>query len=331
VVGLKALRLLVIFAAVLALFVVMLGAYTRLTDAGLGCPDWPGCYGHMIIQQPSSQHHLSTPVESRKALTEMVHRYFAGTLASLIFVIWFSVLLGNRGKKKYPSRLPSLLVLLVLFQAALGMWTVTLKLLPVVVMGHLLGGISIFAGLCYFQMQLSPYKGPKRPGWRFFIGLGAVLVFLQIALGGWVSANYAGVACVGFPRCNGIWWPILHFSKGFNLFSSIGANYQGGVLDSGVRITIQWVHRLGAFVVAGYMVILGLAIVLRFKKSKLRLFAWILLFLILIQFALGIANVVYLLPLWVAVLHNGGAALLLATVVMMRYLATEGCVDVIKH
>ena len=197
------------------------------------------------------------------------------------------------------------------------MWTVTLKLLPVVVMGHLLGGLLIFASLCYFRMQLSPGYRLDCPRWRFWISLGVVLVFCQIALGGWVSSNYAGVACIGFPQCSGLWWPTLHFSKGFNLFSSVGANYQGGVLDSEVRMTIQFIHRLGALIVASYVFALSILLFLK---------AVVTLGLLSLQLALGVMNVVYMLPLPIAVMHNGVAALLLVSMLRIRYLATGGAI-----
>ncbi|MCX7118159.1 MAG: COX15/CtaA family protein, partial [Legionellales bacterium] len=196
----------------------------------------------------------------------------------------------------------------------------TLKLLPVVVMAHLLGGLLIFGGLSYFRMQLSDVKVMPGVGWRFMTTLGLVLILCQIALGGWVSANYAGLACIGFPRCNGLWWPALDFSHGFHVFSPVGDNYQGGVLEHHVRMTIQWVHRVGALVV--FLYVLGLSLLmLKCSKAKLiRRSAWLALFLVLVQCALGVANVVYLLPLWVALLHNGVAALLLATMLWMHHL-----------
>ena len=328
--SLKSIRIIAMSALILALFVVMLGAYTRLTDAGLGCPDWPGCYGRMVL--PSATSELSHAqrqyphilIEARKAWTEMAHRYAAGTLGLLIVLIGLSVL-WRRFKDDSPLWvLPITLMLLVVFQAALGMWTVTLKLLPVVVMGHLLGGMLIFASLSYFSMQLNELRGKSLPRWRFAVTIGIVLVFCQIALGGWVSSNYAGVACIGFPRCNGQWFPALHFSQGFNLFSPVGANYQGGVLDNNVRMSIQFIHRLGALVAAGYVLVLAVGILRRVNVKALRFFAMLAAVLVLIQFLLGIANVVYLLPLWVAVLHNGVAALLLASMFSMRYLTTGG-------
>ena len=334
----KLLRLTATCAMILALLVVMLGAYTRLTNAGLGCPDWPGCYGHMVL--PAGQHDLTqaqsqyphTPIETVKAWTEMVHRYAAGTLALLILGMALGVLSLARKGIRLPWVLPLILLFLVAFQAALGMWTVTLKLLPVVVMGHLLGGIMIFACLCYFRWQLSA-RGRRRKDdgsvfkWRGYITLGIILVFCQIALGGWVSSNYAGIACIGFPRCNGQWFPMLHLAQAFNFFSSVGANYQGGVLDSDARMTIQFVHRLGAYVTAAYVLVLSGFIVLCARAKPLRIAALSAMILVMMQFTLGVINVVYLLPLGAAVAHNGFAALLLAAMVSMRYLSTRG----VKH
>ncbi len=333
----KSIKYIATTAIILALFVVMLGAYTRLTDAGLGCPDWPGCYGHLVLPNvdhdlvAAQRHFPDVPIESRKAWTEMAHRYAAGTLGVLILAIAISVWRGRFQGKPLPWVLPLTLVLLVVFQAALGMWTVTLKLLPVVVMSHLLGGILIFSILCYLRLQLNPVVAQYHPRWRPWIMLGIVIVFCQIALGGWVSSNYAGVACVGFPACNGTWFPDLHFSKGFNLLSPVGANYQGGVLDNNVRVTIQFIHRIGALIAATYVFILSALLFCRVKDVALRRAVVLAAILVVIQCALGIANVVYLLPLPVAVLHNGVAALLLATLFMLHYLSTGGVAHARSH
>jgi heme a synthase len=168
----------------------------------------------------------------------------------------------------------------------------------------------------------------NRPETRFWITLGIVIVFCQLALGGWVSSNYAGVACIGFPRCNGQWLPELHFSKGFNILMPVGANYQGGVMDNSVRVTIQWVHRLGALITAVYVLMLSLLLLLKVKLKGLRQAASLALILLIVQLLLGIFNVIYLLPLWVAVGHNGVAALLFATLVVMRFFAAGGSTNV---
>lgn len=323
----KSLRIIATFAILLALFVVMLGAYTRLTHAGLGCPDWPGCYGRLVL--PSADNELGQaqlnypqiPIESRKAWTEMAHRYVAGILGLIIFSLGFWVIIRCWQKKNVLSLIPIFLMILVIFQAALGMWTVTLKLLPVVVMGHLLGGIFIFSSLCYFRLQLSEIPQTYLPKARFCVGLGVILVVLQIALGGWVSSNYAGVACLGFPQCNGFWIPTLHFSQGFNLFSPVGANYQGGLLDNDIRATIQFVHRVGAVLVAGYVLCLSTWLLCSVNYKYVRRFAILAASLVLAQFTLGILNVLYFLPISIAVLHNGVAALLLAAMVGLFYVS----------
>ncbi|WP_298628158.1 heme A synthase [uncultured Legionella sp.] len=326
----KSIRVAATLAVLLALFVVMLGAYTRLTDAGLGCPDWPGCYGKMVL--PSAQDGLQQaqtkfpliPIESRKAWTEMAHRYAAGALGLLIFFIGINVFRKKYQGEQLPWHLPLTLMVLVLFQAALGMWTVTLKLLPVVVMGHLLGGMLIFAFLCRFRLQMSAIKPEHWSQWRMGLRLGLLIVFLQIALGGWVSSNYAGISCIGFPMCNGTWFPELHFMEGFNLFSPVGANYQGGLLDNEVRVSIQFIHRIGAVVTAAYLLIFSMLLLGKVRSLALRVGALLLILFVVLQFTLGILNVLYLLPLPVAVAHNGIAALLLATVFSMLQFTRKG-------
>jgi len=320
----KRIVLVISVAVFLAWFVVMLGAYTRLTNAGLGCPDWPGCYGHLVL--PSTGKALdvaqnafpSIPIESRKAWTEMAHRYAAGSLVLLICLIALNAVW--RSKKK---TLPLFLVLLVAFQAALGMWTVTLKLLPVVVMGHLLDGILIFSCLCLLRAQVGKLSPVDLPVWHRWAGLGLLIVFCQIALGGWVSANYAGIACVGFPQCNGQWLPDWHLDQGFYLLSPVGANYQGGVLDNAARISIQMVHRLGALITAVYCLSLAGALLIKVKSCVIRALACLLILLVVLQITLGILNVLMLLPVGIAVAHNGVAALLLATMLVLFYFTSH--------
>ncbi|OGV49829.1 MAG: cytochrome B [Legionellales bacterium RIFCSPHIGHO2_12_FULL_42_9] len=324
-------RKVVDLALILALLVVMLGAYTRLTNAGLGCPDWPGCYGHLIVQQEPNHLLLSTqsqysitPLDSRKAWTEMVHRYAAGTLALLIFFIGIHALKQRyRGDKSTVCFIPILLMVLLVFQALLGMWTVTLKLLPVVVMAHLLGGILIFSGLACLRLTLNPDYRVSLPGWRKAIGVAVIIVFCQIALGGWVSANYAGIACVGFPRCNGQWLPSFYFAEGFNLLSPLGENYQGGVLDNSIRVTIQMMHRLGALLTLSYLFVLSGLLLKKVADARIQKFAIAIIVLLALQFLLGMINVLYQLPLAVAVLHNGFAALSMAFVLMLFCVSRE--------
>lgn len=319
------------FALILALGVVMLGAYTRLTDAGLGCPDWPGCYGKMVLPSASApEAHAKAqdvfpdiPIEALKAWTEMAHRYVAGTLGLLIVFLAAMAWKGPR-LARAPLILPLALLGVLFFQAALGMWTVTWKLLPVVVMGHLLGGLTLLALLTCLRWQWSRYTGFDLRPWRVWVCLGLILVVLQIALGGWVSANYAGVACMGFPQCNRHWLPPFDWVHAFDIFSPLGENYQGGALEQAARVTIQWTHRVGAVVTATYVSVLAYAMLRRVEITPVRVISLLALMLVLVQFLLGIINVVYLLPRAAAVAHNGVAALLLMTMVSLCYLVMGG-------
>ncbi|WP_356948392.1 COX15/CtaA family protein [Metapseudomonas otitidis] len=319
-------------ATVLALVVVLLGAYTRLTHAGLGCPDWPGCYGFIGVPQTDAQlahaerHFPEAPVEAQKGWSEMVHRYFAGTLGLAILGLAVHALV-RRGRDGQPLRLPLVLLGVVITQAAFGMWTVTLKLWPQVVTAHLLGGFTTLALLFLLSLRLSgalPALGLPA-GLRRLAAAALALVIGQIALGGWVSSNYAAVACVDLPTCHGQWWPAMDFANGFHLTQHIGPNYLGGQLDSDARTAIHMTHRLGALVVTLTL----LALAWRLRGEGLGRLAGLLLAVLALQVGLGISNVLFHLPLPVAVAHNGGGALLLLTLVLVNYrvrapaLATE--------
>lgn len=319
-------------ATVLALVVVLLGAYTRLTHAGLGCPDWPGCYGFIGVPQTDAQlahaerHFPEAPVEAQKGWNEMVHRYFAGTLGLAILGLAMHALV-RRGRDGQPLRLPLVLLGVVITQAAFGMWTVTLKLWPQVVTAHLLGGFTTLALLFLLSLRLSgalPALGLPA-GLRRLAAAALALVIGQIALGGWVSSNYAAVACVDLPTCHGQWWPAMDFANGFHLTQHIGPNYLGGQLDSDARTAIHMTHRLGALVVTLTL----LALAWRLRGEGLGRLAGLLLTVLALQVGLGISNVLFHLPLPVAVAHNGGGALLLLTLVLVNYrvrapaLATE--------
>jgi len=314
---------LALFACVLALLVVMLGAYTRLTHAGLGCPDWPGCYGFISVPQTAEQlahaelHYPQAPVEAHKGWNEMVHRYFAGSLGVLILTLALHAL-RRRAEPGQPLKLPLLLLALVTLQAAFGMWTVTLKLWPQVVTAHLLGGFATLSLLWLLTLRLSG-RWPALPALprhlRSFAALGLLLVIAQIALGGWVSSNYAAVACIDLPTCHGQWWPAMDFANGFHLTQHIGPNYLGGQLDNDARTAIHMSHRAGALLVT--LVLLLLAWQLR-RHAQPRLAALLLLALVG-QISLGISNVLLHLPLAVAVAHNLGGALLLLTLVTINY------------
>ncbi len=318
-------RALVIFACLLALVVVVLGAYTRLTDAGLGCPDWPGCYGKLVVpaheDQVTNKAYLDQrPLEPHKGWNEMVHRYFAGALGLVILAIavwsW-----RRRRVPGQPVWLPILLLGLVTFQALLGMWTVTLQLKPVVVMGHLLGGFATLSLLVLLALRSGarpPPAAPPRGDWRALALLGLLILVGQIALGGWTSANYAALACPDFPQCQGSWWPETDFREGFVLWRGLGVNYEYGVLHAEARTAIHLAHRIGALLTFLYLGWLALRL-LTSGASGLRGTGALVGVLLIAQVALGIANVVLFLPLAVAVAHNATAALLLLSLVLLNY------------
>lgn len=325
----KSLRIIAVLAMILAFVVVMLGAYTRLTHAGLGCPDWPGCYGKMVVptqiqdQLTLQKQYPTMPLEARKAWTEMIHRYVAGTLALLI--VGINLVAWRYRRHGAPLATSFFLLALIGFQAALGMWTVTLKLLPIVVMGHLLGGLFIFGGLVYLNLSLyfNVLSVPVTR-WRFWLYGAIGIVLGQIALGGWVSSNYAGLACVGFPQCNGQWFPTMTWQSSFQFWSSIGLNHQGGLLDNASRVTIQMVHRFGAVLTMVYLVTLVICLFRNFQ-SHIRWVGGAVLICVMTQSTLGVVNVLYMLPLWAAVAHNGMAALLFAAVLSLHFtVGTQG-------
>ncbi len=320
-------RKIALFATLLALTVVVMGAYTRLSNAGLGCPDWPGCYGHFLgvpestseIDQ-ANQAFPQRAVESGKAWKEMIHRYLAEGLGLLIVVLAFVAII-NRRDTKQALWLPIILVGLVIFQGLLGMWTVTLLLKPVIVMLHLFGGLSILALLWWLvlrssQQQTSVRKNTLTP----VLVAGLLLLITQILLGGWTSANYAALACPDFPTCQGEWWPDTDFKEGFVFWRGLGQNYEFGVLDNPARTAIHLSHRMFAIVVGVFWLFLLLHIMRGNNSSpNMRQLATITLLFLLAQIALGVSNVVMKLPISVAVMHNGGAALLLLSVVTLIY------------
>lgn len=316
---------LVLAAILLAIVVIVLGAFTRLTDAGLGCPDWPGCYGHLTVPQgedvikAAEQAFPERPFEAHKAWYEMIHRYFAGTLGLLILAIFIMSLI----KRNYndPLKLPFFLLCLVTFQAALGMWTVTLNLLPVVVMGHLLGGFSVLACLYLLRLRL---QGERIPGgdhrmisYAKFAALGLLIVVGQIALGGWVSANYAALACTEFPMCEGDWYQNIDIIGAYSVPEAV--NYEFGAHDYHERMTMHVAHRLGAIVTFVYLCWLALKLYTNASSGTIRNQAVTLVLVLGVQVLLGVSNVVFSLPLAVAVMHNAVGAGLLLVMVKLCY------------
>ncbi|MBK7540314.1 MAG: COX15/CtaA family protein [Candidatus Competibacteraceae bacterium] len=316
-------------ALALTFVVVVLGAYVRLSDAGLGCPDWPGCYGQLDVPDEAQQiarandAYPHRPVEPAKAWKEMVHRYFAGTLGVLVLTL--AVLAWrNRSSGHQPVALPLFLLGLIVFQALLGMWTVTWQLKPVVVMAHLLGGLATLSLLAWLVLRQGGYgleavAVDHRP-LRNYALLGLALLVAQIALGGWTSANYAALACPDFPTCQSHWWPPTDFKEAFTLWRGLGVSYEGGVLANDARVTIHLMHRLGALVVLLYLGWLSWRLLRADHSRALRSIGLVVAALLAGQLALGIANVLLRLPLPVAAAHNGGAALLLLALVALNHL-----------
>ena len=316
----RSLRRLALWVAGLAFVVAVLGAWVRLTGAGLGCPDWPGCYGRILVGPDGTP--LAAAIEGGKAWREMVHRYVAGGLGIAILALALAAVRNRRRGESGPVALPVALVALVAFQAALGAWTVTLRLQPAVVVAHLLGGMATLALL--WRLHLGPparSNGAGGAGWiRTAASLGVAVLALQIALGGWTSANYAALACPDFPTCQGEWWPGGDYAAGFRLWQESRSGFEGGVLAGDARIAIHFVHRLGALVSVAYLGGLCAAVMLWGRPHR-GLAAWTLtvLALLLVQAMLGVSNVWLQLPLGLAVAHNAGAALLLLALIAMHH------------
>jgi cytochrome c oxidase assembly protein subunit 15 len=317
-------------ATLTAFLVIVLGAWVRLSDAGLGCPDWPGCYGQLSWPdapaevQSANQAFPDRPVEIHKAWKEMVHRYLAGVLVLLVLALNRIAWRSRSGAPAFRGKATFLLVL-ILLQAMLGMWTVTLKLLPVVVMLHLLGGMATFGILVWlWQASRTGYAyspGPQLRRMRRWVLPAMAVLVIQIALGGWTSANYAALACPDLPTCMNQWWPATDFSEGFVLWREIGVDYEGGVLDQPARTAIHMAHRIGAVVTLVTLLYVAFRL---FRVATFQRNATLLGSLVALQFLLGMLNVALHLPLANAVAHNGTAALLLAVLVSLLYRTSPG-------
>ena len=309
------------FGVIFALLVVSVGAYTRLADAGLGCPDWPGCYGFLTVPDEATEistaeaRYPEAPVEFAKAWWEMGHRYIAGALLLLVASILFMAYRA-REEEDTPLKLAAVLMFVILWQAAFGAWTVTLKLWPQVVTGHLIGGfttLSLMWLLFLRQGGLSDMVSAlPRPNWLAKIAFVAVVV--QIILGGWVSSNYAALACYDFPSCDGTYTPNIDLQQGFNIFQSVGPNYLGGLMTNEARMAIHWVHRIGAIVV---LLVVGGLVIQTVKQAAV--IGYALLAALVTQITLGILNVVWVLPLLNATAHNTVGALLLLVLVTINF------------
>ena len=311
-------RRLLLVATLLAFAVIALGAYVRLSDAGLGCPDWPGCYGHWLgvpethhEQQAAAQAYPDRPLDTGKAWKEMLHRYLAGTLGLLILALCILAWRKQMRSQQSPA-LPTVLLGIVGLQAALGMWTVTLLLKPVIVTLHLIGGmttLSILVGMSVAGRDARPDSAVS-PGMRLLAAGALLAIAIQIALGGWVSSNYAALACPDFPTCQGQWQPEMDFTHAFSLQRELGQTVDGQLLPHAALAAIHWSHRLGALAVAQITGMLAFSL-LRTGNRRWQNWGLILSCLLLAQISLGIANVLLALPFGLALGHNLGAAMLL--------------------
>lgn len=314
-------------AAVLCAIVVVVGAWVRLTNAGLGCPDWPGCYGHLhpgqVVKRGAeiSAANPERPFDYQKALNEMLHRYIVGALGLLVLAL-AALSVMNRRDPAQPRVLPWVIVVLLALQALLGMWTVTLLLKPLIVTLHLLGGLATLALLWWLALppERRELKAAERPVRRLAIGTMAV-VLAQISLGGWTSTNYAAAACADFPTCHGSWWPDMDFDNGFVLWRGLGIDYEGGVLDAPARVAIHYTHRLGAYLTTLVVLLLVADAWRRGQTAATRAAATAVLIALGLQITIGMNLVWQGWPLWLGTAHNAGAALVvLAMVSLLRYL-----------
>ena len=304
---------------ILALVVVILGAYTRLGDAGLGCPDWPGCYGHLIVPDMVDGTKIEgydRPLEVAKGWKEMVHRYAASALGLVILMLWFLALRG-KSQRFQSMALPSFTALFVMLQGAFGMWTVTLLVHPGIVTTHLVGGFVTTVLLAWMLLNQTSLKPPYRQilkAHKYLLLITLLVLSLQIILGGWTSTNYAALSCGDqFPTCLDSWWPNMDFGRAL-YWGPIGAehDYEFGVLENQARAAIQMMHRIGALITT--TLILSLIYFFRHYahlKSNLLLVGA----LLIAQVTLGILNVLLSLPMAIAVLHNAVALLLLLSIV----------------
>jgi heme a synthase len=326
-------RRLALTGLVLCLVVVVLGAYVRLSAAGLSCPDWPGCYGAPtplgIAHDAAARGALShAPPDVGKAWREMIHRYAAASLG-LIIVILAALAVNERGRRMIGLAFAGALLVIVILQASLGMLTVTLRLTPLIVTLHLIFGMTTLALLAWLWLSLrksartgadaAPQRLPQQ------LCLAALVVLgMQIALGGWTSSNYAATACPDFPTCQGRWWPPSDYAHAFVLRRVVGINYEGGTLAEPARVAIQLTHRLGACAATLMLVLAACLTLRRTRMPGPRRAAWAVLAFLALQLVIAVSMIEAGFPLWLGTAHNAGAALLLlATVALYQAVRLE--------
>ena len=336
-------RRLAAITAFITLDLIAFGAFVRLTDSGLGCPDWPGCYGQLLPVQAiseinnaiSEQGGTHGAVSHGKAWIEMLHRYVASFIGALILVMVGRALVGRLSQRRAANRggfidagvglgWPLLLLIVVSLQGLFGKWTVTLKLMPIVVTTHLMGGMLLFALLIWFWMRERERAGDSRAMTiavsgkaRSMMWIALAVLAMQIFLGGWVSTNYAVLACAEFPGCGGTMFPSVDWREGFTFARALGRTPEGGFLSIEALRAIHWAHRIGAIVTT--VVIIAAALTLRRGHAALKRQAMWINMALLAQILVGISTVWFSQPIVLATAHNFFAAVLLATLVVATY------------
>jgi fused signal recognition particle receptor len=341
----KMFRKITLFGVFLALIVIVVGSYVRLSGAGLGCPDWPGCYGqpipidlaqvaageHADSKAPAAEAFSSQIPDIAKAWKEMAHRYLAAILAITVLLL---LLLSWRVQQNRSVTVVAALTLAVLvaLQAALGMWAVKLHIMPIVVTGHLLLGMMTFWLLFWLYLQVNPkvsLLALRRNGLIVFARLAMLALFLEIVLGGWVSANYAALACSGFPVCNGSWWPKADYQTALNFFNGLSSGYTG-VIAFDAQVAASWLHRVGALVCFIVLTLMMLSATSAHHSTPVRRAGLALSVLLLFQIGLGVIGVKFGMPLWAAVAHNAFAALLMLPLIAIGFYSRHAFVEALK-
>ena len=320
-------RRLCLVGTLLAFCVIVLGAYVRLNHAGLGCPDWPGCYGHLTVGEAVENAHVvnqqypARPLEADKAIKEMAHRYLAAMLGLVILAV-AAFAWANRRDPQQPVGLPIALIALVVLQGLLGMWTVTWLLKPLIVSAHLVGGLTTMSLLWWMALATTRRTRPQgERALRRWAVVAVVVLALQIMLGGWVSSNYAAVACPDFPTCQNSFWPSMDFKDAFVLWRGLGIDYEGGVLDHPARVAIHFMHRLGAVLTALVLGFVAWRTLRTGQSREVRMAGGFLAAALVTQLVVGPLMVIETFPLPLATLHNAmAAALVLAMVSLLRFL-----------
>ena len=317
----KTYRTLLLATIAMTFALIVLGAYVRLSDAGLGCPDWPGCYGHVTVIHASE--HITAaqeanpegPVTFAKAWKEMIHRYFAGIVG--LFILAIAALAWRHRREAGASPVLATVLVGVLFlQAMFGKWTVTMLLKPAIVTGHLIGGLTVLTLLVWLYARTrGPATPTVSPATRALAVVAFVVLAMQISLGGWVSTNYAALACTDLPTCHGEWVPQMDIRNGFHIVRELGQSADGETLTMDALTAIHWMHRVGAVVAALVIGALGFAL----RAAGHRPLGTALLGVLALQIMLGLANVWFSLPLPLAAAHNGGAAALVILMVLINY------------